>query len=153
MELFTAAKPIKITVASNTNWTFGTDGRTTFPVATVPAHSYGAAGDKAGMLAFDASYIYYCFADNISPVAHVSESTADGSGPTNFTKSGIFTPIVNMNISVNNTAPGSAITSVTDNGTYWSIETTPAFPVSTGTSYYIGWENIWKRTAHGTGTW
>ena len=31
MQLLTAAKPIKITVASNTHWTFGTDGTTQFP--------------------------------------------------------------------------------------------------------------------------
>jgi hypothetical protein len=31
MQLFTAAKPIKITTASNTNWTFGTDGALTLP--------------------------------------------------------------------------------------------------------------------------
>jgi hypothetical protein len=43
-----------------TVWTFGSDGRTTFPAATVPAHSYGVAGDKVGMVAFDDNYIYYC---------------------------------------------------------------------------------------------
>jgi hypothetical protein len=31
MQLFTAADPIKITVASNTNWTFGTDGKLSMP--------------------------------------------------------------------------------------------------------------------------
>jgi hypothetical protein len=31
--LFTAAKPIKITVASNTDWTFGTDGDITLPAS------------------------------------------------------------------------------------------------------------------------
>jgi len=31
MQLFTAAKPIKITTASNTNWNFGTDGSLTIP--------------------------------------------------------------------------------------------------------------------------
>lgn len=33
---------------------------------SVPAHSYGANGDKEGMLAFDASYIYYCTADYVN---------------------------------------------------------------------------------------
>jgi hypothetical protein len=47
-------------------WAFGTDGRTTFPVATVPAHDYGAAGDKIGMLVFDADYFYYCIADYVN---------------------------------------------------------------------------------------
>ena len=35
MQLFTAAKPIKITTASNTNWTFGTDGSLTVPGSIV----------------------------------------------------------------------------------------------------------------------
>jgi hypothetical protein len=47
-------------------WIFDLNGRTTFPVATAPAHSYGAAGDKAGMLAFDFTYIYYCTDDYVN---------------------------------------------------------------------------------------
>jgi hypothetical protein len=47
-------------------WIFDLNGRTTFPVATAPAHSYGAAGDKAGMLAFDSTYIYYCTDDYVN---------------------------------------------------------------------------------------
>ena len=47
-------------------WTFGADGRTTFPTSTAPAHSYGVAGDKIGMLAFDSTYIYYCTADYVN---------------------------------------------------------------------------------------
>jgi hypothetical protein len=35
----------------------------------VPAHSYGAAGDAAGMVAFDGNYIYYC------KTAYVNNST------------------------------------------------------------------------------
>lgn len=65
MQLFTAAKPIKITTASNTHWTFGTNGRTTFPNGTVPEHSYGAAGDKEGMVVFSDPYIYYCKQDYV----------------------------------------------------------------------------------------
>ena len=34
MQLLTAAKPIKITVASNTHWTFGADGRLTLPATS-----------------------------------------------------------------------------------------------------------------------
>jgi hypothetical protein len=46
-------------------WTFGTDGRTTFPNGTVPEHSYGAAGDKEGMVVFSDPYIYYCKQDYV----------------------------------------------------------------------------------------
>ena len=31
-----------------------------FKVTTVPVHSYGVSGDVAGLMAFDANYIYYC---------------------------------------------------------------------------------------------
>jgi len=66
--------------AGNNSWTFGADGRTTFPVATVPAHSYGAAGDQAGMLAFDATYIYYCTANYVNDTTDIWKRTAHGAG-------------------------------------------------------------------------
>jgi hypothetical protein len=49
-------------------WQFGEDGQLTFPdggnlrVSGIPASSIGLAGDTAGMLAFNASYAYYCTA-------------------------------------------------------------------------------------------
>jgi hypothetical protein len=52
-------------------WDFTVDGRTTFPVATAPNHSYGAAGDKAGMLAFDSTYIYYCTDDYVNDATDI----------------------------------------------------------------------------------
>jgi len=47
-------------------WTLATDGRTTFPNGTVPARSYGAAGDKEGMVVFSDPYIYYCKQDYVN---------------------------------------------------------------------------------------
>jgi hypothetical protein len=61
-------------------WTFDRDGRTTFPVATVPTHSYGVTGDHAGMLAFDASYIYYCTADYVDVSTAIWKRTEHGAG-------------------------------------------------------------------------
>jgi len=46
----------------------------------VPAHSYGAAGDKAGMLAFDSTYIYYCTADYVNNTTNIWKRTAHGTG-------------------------------------------------------------------------
>jgi len=66
MELMTYAKSIKITAAQTNSWTFGTGGRTTFPNGTVPEHSYGAAGDKEGMVVFSDPYIYYCKQDYVN---------------------------------------------------------------------------------------
>ncbi len=47
-------------------WKFNNKGRTTFPNGTVPEHSYGAAGDKEGMVVFTDSYIYYCKQDYVN---------------------------------------------------------------------------------------
>ena len=49
--------------ANGTEYKFSTEGRTTFPNGTVPEHSYGAAGDKEGMVVFTDPYIYYCKQD------------------------------------------------------------------------------------------
>jgi hypothetical protein len=68
-----------ITVSANT-WTFGTDGRTIFPNGVVPEHSYGAAGDKEGMVVFDNTYIYYCTADYVNNSTDIWKRTAHGAG-------------------------------------------------------------------------
>jgi hypothetical protein len=47
-------------------WKFDETGRTTFPNGTVPEHSYGAAGDKEGMVVFTDPYIYYCKTDYVN---------------------------------------------------------------------------------------
>jgi hypothetical protein len=46
---------------------------------TVPNHNYGAAGDKAGMFAFDNLYVYYCFADYVNNSTVIWKRTAHGS--------------------------------------------------------------------------
>lgn len=72
---------ISITKAeTKNNWVFGATGRTTFPNGVVPEHSYGAAGDKAGMLVVDATYIYYCTANYnaATPSANIWKRTAHG---------------------------------------------------------------------------
>ena len=48
--------------------------------STAPAHSYGAAGDKAGMVAFDSNYIYYCTADYVDNTTNIWKRTAHGTG-------------------------------------------------------------------------
>jgi hypothetical protein len=53
------------TISTSHTWTLGTTGRTTFPNGTVPEHSYGAAGDKEGMVVFTDPYIYYCKQDYV----------------------------------------------------------------------------------------
>jgi hypothetical protein len=162
MELFTAAKPIKITVASNTNWTFGTDGRTTFPVATVPAHSYGAAGDKTGMLAFDSTYIYYCFADfNSETTFNVTSEDSGSHNALDITiPYGELPAYVTVGWIVNRVSPVDSriITGIENyNGfTRLIFDGQSTWDYSFGESFVLtnpGNIAIWKRTAHGTGTW
>jgi hypothetical protein len=74
---------IEINLADSTRriWQFGEDGNLTFPdggnlrVSAVPATSIGLAGDTAGMLAFNASYAYYCTA-NYDGVTNIWRRTA-----------------------------------------------------------------------------
>ena len=73
----------KVVVKSGTNqWKFNSNGTLTLPTGSVPAHSYGAVGDTAGMLAVDATYIYYCTAnfDVATPAADIWKRTAHGTG-------------------------------------------------------------------------
>jgi hypothetical protein len=45
-------------------------------LGSVPAHSYGAAGDKVGMVAFDGNYIYYCKQDYVDNTTDIWVRTA-----------------------------------------------------------------------------
>ena len=45
-----------------------------------PAHSYGATGDKTGMIAFDTSYIYYCVANFVNNTTDIWKRTAHSAG-------------------------------------------------------------------------
>ena len=71
---------------SDKQWKFDQTGVLTFPdggtlrVGTVPAHSYGVAGDKAGTLAFDATYIYYCTADYVNNATNIWRRTPHAAG-------------------------------------------------------------------------
>jgi hypothetical protein len=65
-------------------WTFDHTGQLTFPdggtlrVGSVPARSFGAAGDKIGTLAFDTTYIYYCTANYVNNATNIWRRTAHG---------------------------------------------------------------------------
>jgi uncharacterized phage infection (PIP) family protein YhgE len=48
---------------------------TAYQKVAVPTHSYGVAGDKVGMRAFDATYIYYCTADYVNNSTNIWKRT------------------------------------------------------------------------------
>ena len=53
---------VRITTPGH-EWKFNANGTTTLPSGnTIPSTSLGAAGDVAGMIAFNNTYIYYCTA-------------------------------------------------------------------------------------------
>lgn len=51
--------------SSDTNVTLS-DGKVAIAGMTVPAHSYGAPGDYAGLVAFNSTYMYYCTGDYVN---------------------------------------------------------------------------------------
>jgi len=138
----------------------GADGRTTFPVATVPAHSYGVVGDKAGMLAFDASYIYYCFADYNGLVTISNVSTQPGGVANgyffNIANAALSEVRVGWTITGPNIVGSANITQITYSSVNeWEFQTDAGSVDLRNQSGYTlsGYPDIWKRTAHGAGTW
>lgn len=133
---------------------------TTFNVSAVPTTSKGQAGDKAGTVAFDATYMYYCkqnyAASSISVTALASASTtvwidsADYAGDlvadftansTGWTYNGVTITAVSAD---NTFGPGYALTGAT------------GFSVVNGNNYTLVspiLPDIWKRVAWSNDTW
>jgi hypothetical protein len=75
-------------------WDFDSTGRTTFPNGVVPAHSYGAAGDKEGMVVFTDPYIYYCKSD-FRPLVTYTAAVSQNGGSTFEVYQTAGTPLIN----------------------------------------------------------
>jgi hypothetical protein len=54
---------------------------TGIPTTAAPAHSYGSAGDEAGMVAFDNAYIYYCTANYVNNSTNIWKRVALNATP------------------------------------------------------------------------
>ena len=68
---------------STAAWIFDTEGRLTFPAypfSVIPEHSYGKAGDTAGMVIIDDTYIYYCTADYVNNATNIWRRTPHAAG-------------------------------------------------------------------------
>jgi hypothetical protein len=166
---------IDINLADSTlrRWQFGEDGALTFPDGTnqttaykkvaVPANSYGVAGNQSDMLAFDASYIYYCFA-NFRPLVTYTAAVSTNGGSTFEVYQTAGTPLIGdrlygSTVGVNTGGVGM-ITNVqasTEGGQpTWLLTVNQiggSIGVTVNQSCTIGTPDIWKRTAHGAGTW
>ena len=71
------------TSGSTAAWIFDTEGRLTFPAYpffVIPEHSYGKAGDTAGMVIIDDTYIYYCTADYVNNSTDIWKRTPHSAG-------------------------------------------------------------------------
>ncbi len=152
------------------SWTFDTTGNLTFPNntvqttawtgTTVPAHSYGAAGDRAGMVAFDADYIYYCTAD-YNLVTTYNVVAYDSDGPNAFLKTtvpwgSLPTYVVVGWTGVDENGATLTILDIQNNGGFTELAFNGTFVHQSENTYTLsnpGDIAIWKRTAHGTGTW
>lgn len=132
-----------------------------FRVVNVPTYSTGTSGDKQGDIAFNSSYIYYCFTDF-------------GSAPTEtFTvvNVGEFTNTISVNIAANPnyTVPqagwyvvigGVTMTLTAFSGVsgsnYNFLFNNPsgaALPSTVTLTSNTGYTNIWKRLAWSSDTW
>ena len=71
------------TSGSTAAWIFDTEGRLTFPAypfSVIPEHSYGKAGDTAGMVIINDTYIYYCTADYVNNATNIWRRTPHAAG-------------------------------------------------------------------------
>jgi hypothetical protein len=144
-------------------WTFGSDSSLTFPqggtlrVGTVPAHSTGATGDKAGTVAFANGYIYYCTADH-APTQYLAETRI---GDANGVDSGYLIPNSYQLPSVgwiiyhnNQTAVINQVNNGGNPGWYTVFTASPLFiPANTAIQYGPPSADIWKRVAWSGDTW
>ncbi len=155
------------------SWTFDTTGNLTFPNNTVqttawtgttaPAHSFGAAGDRAGMVAFDSTYIYYCFADFNPETSFVTTSKGGDITSGNITTNvpwGDLPAYVQIGWKINVSGFGNTwtITSIGNNNGFTNLSGDNGVLDGSEAGRTITLSNpgdiaIWKRTAHGTGTW
>ena len=149
-----------IAIAGRNTWRFGTDGRTTFPIGSVPAHSYGAVGDKEGMIVFSDNYIYYCKQDFVGNSVNVT--TLASSGLYVYVSSTDYAGDLVADFTANSTgwtyAAVSIISVAVDNtfGPGYALEAATSFGAINGNDYALVspvTPDIWKRVSWSGDTW
>jgi hypothetical protein len=148
------------TAGSLNSWTFDTDGRTRFPTATAPAHSYGAAGDVPGTVAFDDSYIYYCTTNYSGLMTILNVSTQSGGAANgyffNIANDALSAVRVGWTITGPNISGSANITQITSSAAdVWEFQTDAGAVNLRGQFGYIlrGYPDIWKRVALDATSW
>jgi hypothetical protein len=134
--------------------------------APAPATSIGAAGDQAGQVAFNGSYIYYCTSNYVLVGHQITVATAYN-GETVF-NTNVFQLTRNANtlqitegdiISDSDGGATSTVVNLSSDDNYIYIGTgaeTPynaVFPLTFTSTNYASSGNIWKRLAWSGDTW
>lgn len=156
-----------------TLWTFQKNGTLTFPdsttqhtawtggrVVSVPTHSTGASGDKAGDIAFDPNGMYYCKYNFTATVHTVTSVTTGGvsrgfitiyEGTNGFTSA----DMTNYTISGPNGYTGTVTgPTINTSGTSWDIPVSPNLQQAQGTYTFTSpTGNIWVKVAWSNATW
>ncbi len=126
-------------------------------VVPVPSASTGAAGDKAGDIAFDGTSIYYCKA-NYGTTSYSSTivTTYSGMFPT-IVKGSIPQPQAGWQFIYNSVTYVLASNAVENNPGWWSCELTGSISVTAGEPVTVGpapVTDIWVKSAWTTtGSW
>jgi hypothetical protein len=158
---------------STQTWQFMDDGNLQFPdggslrVRSAPTTSIGREGDKAGMIALDDDYIYYCTADytgntaiipwsNVTNFPQTSQVQADISNPellslgnlqiTNCTVNGVGGTTVSVD-SYENVSGSTYLFTIADEGFQTANQNSEL--IATGVEAV----DIWKRVAWSNDTW
>lgn len=151
---------------TNTRWAFQQTGKILFPDASQqstayqlvspPAHSTGSSGDKAGMVAYDANYHYYCkdnFGGTIYTIASITSNATQSylimySSNTGWTSADLTGFTVTGPAGYSGTVTGP---SVNQGGTLYNIPVSPTVTQAMGDYVFTSGSNIWVRVAW-TGT-
>jgi hypothetical protein len=159
-------------------WTWYPNGNLTFPdggslrVANPPTHSTGTPGDKAGMIAFDNTAIYYCTQDYFSISLTVNNIRGPSQGATYSNNGGGFGIMVGFDGPISGLASGQTFTyngvlrtiqDVTNTSDqYANIIFTPYVDTSDLASFTAGTQlsisagspsNIWVKTPWAITSW
>lgn len=132
----------------------------TFNVTVAPTTSKGQTGDKAGTVAFDATYMYYCKQNYAA--SSISVTALASAGVTVWIDSADYTGDLVADFTANSTGwtyNGVTITAVSADNTFgpgYALTGTTGFSVVNGNNYTLVSPNlpdIWKRVAWSNDTW
>ena len=148
-------------------WEFKNYGMLRFPgggylnvKAIPPAHSYGAEGDRIGMMAFDGDYIYYCVQnfEMLNVVGTTGSNHDHFDFGVNYGFNKINTDILGWTLVVPGQSASVTVTNVDqnlNNGTQTGLNfsNNVTFTLTNTFTFVSPGGDIWKRVAWSNGSW